>query len=148
MVRELARFGGAPFEGYLRSRLTPAAAKRVTITGEVPRRELLRHYRDSDLLVLPSILPEGFGIPIVEAACCGLPTVATRRGGIPEVIVDGETGRLVKAGDTAGLRAAIADLLKDDAQRRRMGQAARARALELFTWSQIVEQLRHIYKVI
>jgi glycosyltransferase involved in cell wall biosynthesis len=148
MVRELARFGGAPFEGYLRSRLTPAAAKRVTITGEVPRRELLRHYRDSDLLVLPSILPEGFGIPIVEAACCGLPTVATRRGGIPEVIVDGETGRLVKAGDTAGLRAAIADLLKDDAQRRRMGQAARARALELFTWSQIVEQLRHIYKII
>jgi glycosyltransferase involved in cell wall biosynthesis len=148
MVRELARFGGAPFEGYLRSRLTPAAAKRVTITGEVPRRELLRHYRDSDLLVLPSILPEGFGIPIVEAACCGVPTVATRRGGIPEVIVDGETGRLVKAGETAGLRAAIADLLKDDAQRRRMGQAARARALELFTWSQIVEQLRHIYKVI
>jgi glycosyltransferase involved in cell wall biosynthesis len=148
MVRELARFGGAPFDGYLRSRLTPAAAKRVTITGEIPREELLRHYRDSDLLVLPSILPEGFGIPIVEAACCGLPTVATRRGGIPEVIVDGETGRLVEAGDTAGLRAAIADLLKDDAQRLRMGRAARARALELFTWSKIAKQLRHIYHVI
>jgi glycosyltransferase involved in cell wall biosynthesis len=96
---------------------------------------------------LPSILPEGFGIPIVEAACWGLPTVATRRGGIPEVIVDGETGRLVEAGDPAGLRAALADLLKDDAQRRRMGQAARARALELFTWSHIVEQLRHVYEV-
>jgi glycosyltransferase involved in cell wall biosynthesis len=148
MVRELARFGGARFEGYLRSRLTPAATKRVTITGEVPRNELIRHYRDSDLLVLPSILPEGFGIPIVEAACCGLPTVATRRGGIPEVIVDGETGRLVEAGDAAGLRAAIADLLKDDAQRRRMGQAAHARTLQLFTWSRIVEQLRHIYEVI
>ena len=147
MVRELAKFGGARFDGYLRSGLTPAAAKRVTITGEVPRKELLRHYRDSDLLVLPSILPEGFGIPIVEAACWGLPTVATRRGGIPEVIVDGETGRLVEAGDTVGLRAAIADLLNDDVQRRRMGQAARARALELFSWSRIVEQLRHVYKV-
>ena len=147
MVRELAKFGGARFDGYLRGRLTPAAAKRVTITGEVPRKELLRHYRDSDLLVLPSILPEGFGIPIVEAACWGLPTVATRRGGIPEVIVDGETGRLVEAGDTVGLRAAIADLLNDDVQRRRMGQAARSRALELFSWSRIVEQLRHVYKV-
>ena len=148
MVRELARFGGAPFEGYLRSRLTPAAAKRVTITGEVPRKELLGLYRDSDLLVLPSILPEGFGIPIVEAACCGVPTVATSRGGIPEVIVDGETGRLVTAGDAAELRTAIADLLKDDAARRRMGQAARARALELFTWDHIVEQLRRVYKAI
>ena len=131
MVRELAKFGGARFDGYIRSRLTPAAAKRVTITGEVPRKELLRHYRDSDLLVLPSILPEGFGVPIIEAACWGLPTVATRRGGIPEVIVDGETGRLVEAGDPTGLRAALAHLLKDDAQRRRMGQAARARTLEL-----------------
>jgi glycosyltransferase involved in cell wall biosynthesis len=148
MVRELSRFGGAPLEGYLRSQLTPAAAKRVTITGEVPRKELLRHYRDSDLLVLPSILPEGFGIPIVEAACCGVPTIATSRGGIPEVVIDGETGRLVAAGDAAELRTTIADLLKNDAERRRMGQAARARALELFTWDQIVEQLRRVYKAI
>jgi glycosyltransferase involved in cell wall biosynthesis len=145
MVRELASFAGASFEGYLRRRLTPAAAKRVTITGEVSRKELLRHYRNADLLVLPSILPEGFGMPIVEAACCGLPTVATRRGGIPEVIVDGETGCLVNVGDTAGLGAAIADMLKDDARRCRMGQAARARALQLFTWRQIVKQLCHLY---
>jgi glycosyltransferase involved in cell wall biosynthesis len=129
MVKELeATFGGASFENYLRGRLTPAAAKRVTITGEISRTELLARYRDSDLLVLPSILPEGFGIPVVEAACWGLPTVATRRGGLPEVIVDGQTGSLVEAGDTAGLCAAIADLLKDDIRRRRMGHAARARA--------------------
>ena len=146
MVRELAKFGGARFDRYLRSRLTPAAAKRVTITGEVPRRELLHHYRDSDLLVLPSILPEGFGIPIVEAACWEIPTVATRRGGMPEVIVNGETGCLVEAGDAAGLRAAMANLLKDDARRRKMGQAARARTLELFTWSKIAKQLRDVYE--
>jgi len=146
MVKELeATFGGASFENYLRGRLTPAAAKRVTITGEIPRTELLARYRHSDLLVLPSILPEGFGIPVVEAAYWGLPTVATCRGGLPEVIVDGQTGSLVEAGDTAGLRAAIADLLKDDARRRRMGQAARARVLELFTWESVVEQLQLVY---
>jgi glycosyltransferase involved in cell wall biosynthesis len=148
MVRELsAKFGGMAYEKYLRNHLTPAAAERVTITGAVSRTELLCRYRDSDLLVLPSILPEGFGIPIIEAASWGLPTVATRRGGIPEVIVDGETGCLVEAGDTAGLRAAIADLVRDDVRRRRMGQAARARALEFFTWGQIVEQLEHVYEI-
>ena len=146
MVKELeAKFGGASFEKCLRSHLTPAAAKRVTITGEISRTELLARYRDSDLLVLPSILPEGFGIPIVEAAYWGVPAVATRRGGLPEVIVDGQTGSLVEAGDTAGLGAAIADLLKDDARRRRMGQAARARTLELFTWDSTVHQLRRVY---
>jgi Glycosyl transferases group 1 len=61
-----------------------------------------------------------------------MPTVATRRGGIPEVIVDGKTGRLVEAADVAGLRAAIADLLKNDVQRHKMGQAARER-VKLFT---------------
>jgi glycosyltransferase involved in cell wall biosynthesis len=147
MVKELAKFGGDSFDNYLRSRLTPAAAERVTITGEVPRTELLRHYRDSDLFVLPSIYPEGFGVPIVEAACWGLPTVATRRGGIPEVIVDGETGRLVEAGDAAGLRAAIADLLKNDARRHRMGQAARER-VKLFTYERAVEHLRQLYEEI
>jgi glycosyltransferase involved in cell wall biosynthesis len=145
MVRELAKFAGAPFEGYLRSHLSPAAARRVTFIGEVPRTDLLRRYRDFDLLVLPSIYPEGFGIPLVEAAFSGLPAVATRRGGMPEIVVDGETGRLVEAGDIAGLRTAIADLLKDDVRRRRMGQAARARALELFTWSRIVAQLQCVY---
>jgi glycosyltransferase involved in cell wall biosynthesis len=63
MMRELAKFGGERFDGYRRSRLTQAAATRVTITGEVRRKELLRHYRDSDVLVLPSILPEGSAYP-------------------------------------------------------------------------------------
>jgi glycosyltransferase involved in cell wall biosynthesis len=73
MVRELAKFQGAPIERYLRSRLTPAAAKRVTITGAVLRTELLGRYRDFDLSVLPSIYPEGFGTPIVEGSAAGCP---------------------------------------------------------------------------
>jgi len=147
MVRELARFRGTSFEDYLRDLLTPAAAARIKMLGHVPRTELLKYYRDSDLFVLPSIWPEGFGLPIVEAACWGLPTVATRRGGIPEVIVDGETGQLVEAGDVAGLRAAIANLLKDDALRYKMGQAARER-VQLFTWKRAVEHLQQLYEKI
>jgi glycosyltransferase involved in cell wall biosynthesis len=107
----------------------------------------LRYYREADLFVLPSIYPEGFGVPIIEAACWGVPTVATRRGGIPEVVVDGETGRLVEAGDAAGLRAAIVDLLKNDAQRHRMGQAASER-VKLFTYERAIEHLQHLYEEI
>lgn len=145
MVKRLRKFGGASFDEYLRRCLTPAAAERVIFTGEIPRTELLRYYRESDLFVLPSIYPEGFGVPIMEAASWGLPAVATRRGGIPEVIIDGETGRLVEAGDASGLRAALLDMLKNDAQRHRMGQAARER-VTLFTWERAVEQLRHLYE--
>jgi glycosyltransferase involved in cell wall biosynthesis len=147
MVKGLARFGGTSFDQYLRSLLAPAASERVRLTGEISRTELLGHYRDSDLFVLPSIYPEGFGVPIMEAACWGLPTVATRRGGIPEVIVDGETGRLVEAGDASGLRAAIADMLTNDAKRHEMGRAARER-VKLFTWERAVAQLRHLYEEI
>jgi glycosyltransferase involved in cell wall biosynthesis len=93
--------------------------------------------------VLSSIYPKGLGVPIMEAACWGLPTVATCRGGIPEVIVDGETGRLVEAGDAAGLRAAIADMLNNDAQRHRIGQAAR-KCARLFTWDRAVEHLQRL----
>jgi glycosyltransferase involved in cell wall biosynthesis len=147
IVRELAKFGGTSYEEYLRGLLTSTAARRVKILGEVPRPELLRHYRESDLLVLPSIYPEGFGVPIMEAACWGLPAVATRRGGVPEVIVDGKTGLLVEAGDTTGLRAAIAELLTNDVQRHRMGQAARER-VKFFTWERAIRQLHQLYKEI
>lgn len=145
MVKELMKFAGTSFDEYLCRLLTPAAAERVTFTGEIPRAELLRQYRDSDLFVLPAVYPEGFGVPIMEAACWGLPAVATRRGGIPEVIVDGETGRLVEAGDPSGLRAAIADMLTNVAQRHKMGEAARER-VKLFTWERAVAQLSHLYQ--
>ena len=144
-VRDLARFAGSPYVDHLRARQSPNAAARTTIAGEVSREELLRHYRQADLLVLPSVYQEGFGIPIVEAAAFGLPTVATRRGGIPEVVVDGETGLLVEAGNPDALRSAIVALLMDDTKRRGMGSAARQRTLDRFTWDRVAASLGSVY---
>lgn len=100
----------------------------------------------SDMLVCPSRWQEAFGLVIAEAAACGLPVVATDRGGIPEVVSDGETGVLVPAANPAALCDRIVALLDDEALRMRMGQAARERALRLFSLDKQVEQTVHLYQ--
>jgi glycosyltransferase involved in cell wall biosynthesis len=82
---------------------------------------LMRHL---DVLVLPSY-QEPFGTVLAEAMAVGVPVVATRVGGLPEVVDDGVTGRLTTPGDPDALAAAVLDVL---AHRDRMGAAARERA--------------------
>jgi glycosyltransferase involved in cell wall biosynthesis len=90
----------------------------------------------ADVIVLPStVLPgwdEGFGRVLVEAALCGKVVVATRTGGIPEVVREGETGLLVPAGDPRALANALCLLLQDPGLRRRMGLAGFRDAKERF----------------
>jgi glycosyltransferase involved in cell wall biosynthesis len=84
-----------------------------------------------DVVCVPSH-SEPYGTVAAEAAARGVPVVATRVGGLREVVVDGETGSLVRPGDPAALAAAIAPFLDDRALRARVGAAARARALQRF----------------
>ena len=107
---------------------------------------LIGLYQGADLLAFPSVWHEPFGIPIVEAMACGLPVVATRGGGVPEIIEDGETGILVERGDAAALAQGIIRLLGDDALRARMGRAGRRRAVERFSWETVAENLLACYE--
>jgi len=84
------------------------------------------------------------GLVLLEAAASGVPSVATRHGGIPEVVVDGETGRLCAERDAEALADALVGLLRDDQLRRRLGQAARERAqrkFDLGCQSAVLEEL-------
>jgi glycosyltransferase involved in cell wall biosynthesis len=101
-------------------------------------------YRDATLLVLPS-RSEGFGRTLVEAALVGRAVVASRVGGIPEVVVDGETGLLVPADDPPALAEALLLLLGDPALRRRLAASARTRALASFTIRRHVEAVQDVY---
>lgn len=88
---------------------------------------------------------ESFCLSILEAMFFGCPSVATRVGGIPEVMQDGESGLLAPAGDALSLAAAVQDLIDDPERRRKLGEAARLRAREHFSADAIVPQYENLY---
>jgi phosphatidylinositol alpha-1,6-mannosyltransferase len=115
----------------------------VRFLGALSDEALIKCYHACDLLVLPALDvrgdAEGFGIVLLEAAAAGKPVVATRAGGIPDAVEHGESGILVRAGDYSQMTRAIISLVIDEPARSAMGERARRRAREKFSWSRIVE---------
>ena len=99
----------------------------------------------ADLLLMPSKL-DAFGRAALEAAACRVPTVATRQGGVPELITDGVNGRLLPVGDVDGMAAAAVSLLQDEAELQRMAGAARADAQERFCTTRIIPRYEAFYR--
>src|SRR3982750_1883249 len=97
-----------------------------TFVGKQPR--IVDYLSVADVLLLPSE-QESFGLAALEAMACEVPVVASRVGGIPEVITDGETGCLSEVGDVEKMSADAALLLKDETLRREMGLRARQSAV-------------------
>ena len=120
-------------------------AEQTVFLGWVANSELPAYYRASAVSVLPS-LEEGFGIPAAEAMGCKVPVVASDAGGLPEVVEDGVTGRIVPKGDAGALCEAIGSLLADDGLRTRMGDAALARARRLFDWDIAAQRFEALYE--
>ncbi|PKQ36685.1 MAG: group 1 glycosyl transferase [Actinobacteria bacterium HGW-Actinobacteria-1] len=105
---------------------------------------VVRYLRAADL-ALHMAHGETFGLSIVEAQACGLPVVASAVGGIPETIVDGETGVLVPEGDDVVLADTVASLARDDARRMRMGVAASLHAKAHFGLERMVDGYLAMY---
>ncbi|MGE0799728.1 MAG: glycosyltransferase [Lautropia sp.] len=112
-------------------------------TGWLPRDEVQRYIASADVLVMPSRW-EGFGLTALEAMRAGKPVIASRVGGLPEIVVDGVTGRLVAVDDRPGLTAAMASM--SDEAVRRMGEAARARFLTAFPVDRMNRSLLALYR--
>jgi glycosyltransferase involved in cell wall biosynthesis len=116
-------------------------------------------YSGAELFVCPSIY-EPFGIINLEAMACGTPVVASAVGGIPEVVVHGETGSLVPVEQMTespfepmqaekfarDLADAINELMRDEPRRRKMGEAARRRVEEHFSWTTIARRVADLYR--
>lgn len=98
----------------------------------------------ADLFLLPSQF-ESFGLSALEAMACGVAVVATNAGGIPEVVVDNKTGKLVPVGDPAALARASIELLNDPKRLKEMGIAARERAMTEFRIENIIPQYTDYY---
>jgi glycosyltransferase involved in cell wall biosynthesis len=106
--------------------------------GFVQHGELQQLYARSAVVACPS-RREGFGVACLEAMAHGRPVVATRVGGLLDLVIDGETGILVPPRDPAALRAALERLLADPDLRRRLGAAGRDRARTHFSWEKVTE---------
>ncbi|WKB54323.1 glycosyltransferase [Eleftheria terrae] len=137
-------FGQGPEEDAIR-RLAANAGwqQRVVFAGF--RRDLERVLPALDLVVHPAEM-EGLGVSLLQAAACEVPIVATRAGGIPEIVLPGQTGLLIEPGDAAALAAAVNRLLDNPAERQDFGRAGRALALREFSVQAMARGNRTVYQ--
>jgi glycosyltransferase involved in cell wall biosynthesis len=117
----------------------------VRFEGFLSEEDKLAAFTAADVFVLPSEW-EAYGLVLMEAQACGTPCVVADRGGPREVIAPGETGLVVPFGDEERWREALLDLLTDDGRRERMGRSARERAMSVFRWSGIIDQVEQVYR--
>jgi L-malate glycosyltransferase len=115
----------------------------ITFIGTIPMVE--EALVGADLFLLTSET-ESFGLAVLEAMACGVPVVATHTGGLPEVVVEGETGFLRPVGDVDAMAAAALAILADDDLARRLAVAGRARAVSEFSQEKMVALYRSLYE--
>jgi glycosyltransferase involved in cell wall biosynthesis len=131
--------GAGPLEAELRA----AAPENVRFLGRVaPVQETLEEHA---IVVVPS-LGEGFGMVALEAMERGRPVIASAVGGLPELVLDGETGLVVPPGDAEALAAAIVRLARDPALAQRLGEAGRRRAVAEFSEERCIERTAELYR--
>ncbi len=117
--------------------------RHCTFVGKQPR--IVDYLSASDVLLLPSE-QESFGLAALEAMACEVPVVASRVGGVPEVVDDGVTGYLSAVGDVEKMSEDAARLLSDEGARREMGRRARESALARYSTEQIIPRYVEFYE--
>lgn len=131
--------GGGPLLDAMRDRVAERGlSERIELPGPIPRDTVPDALRDLDVLVNCSVM-ESYGVVILEAAACGIPSVVTDVGGVHEVCVADETCLLVPPGDVGALARALDRLIRDAALRERMGAAGRALAERVGSWDHTVD---------
>jgi alpha-maltose-1-phosphate synthase len=117
----------------------------IWLSGMLSKREVIQLLSHSTLFACPSVY-EPLGIVNLEAMACGTAVVASKVGGIPEVVADGETGLLVPPDDPDALAESINALTRDRDRAKAMGVAGRERAQSQFDWGKIAQQTAELYE--
>jgi len=116
----------------------------VEFLGYVPDRDLPELYRSSDLLILPSITGESFGITLLEAMASGLPVIGTNVGGVPEIIRG--CGKIVEPNRPGQLSRAVLDMLSNPEKMRDLGKKGRERVERLYSWDVVGGKILCVYE--
>jgi glycosyltransferase involved in cell wall biosynthesis len=136
---KLTIVGDGPRRGWLKERAAQLGlGERIAFVGWLEREQLPEVFAEANLFVYPS-RHEGMPNALLEAMASGLPAVATQIAGNEELVVEGETGRLVPVEDAQSLRAALAGMLEDGEKRKRMGAAGRLRVERDYGWQRVAE---------
>lgn len=145
-VQGLSKFyNGNSYLSYLQ-RLIPRSLKnKIIFHDAVSRDKIVNYYLEADVLINPSYY-ETFGMSLVEAMSLQVPVIASKVGGMTEVIGDSDAGLLVESGNIDELAQAIASLLNDKDRNVKMGLNGRKRAEEMFSWDKIASDLMENYK--
>jgi glycogen synthase len=147
-MRETAHLvvvGDGPLRAVVKAAVQRSPVReRITMRGFVPHAEVPQVLASLDVLALPSVYEE-MGSVLVEAMASGLPVVASRVGGIPAVVQDGETGLLVPPLDVTALAAALDELVADPHRRELMCRAARQRATG-YGWPDLARRVAAVYR--
>lgn len=149
---ELVVVGEGPREDAIRRAAREAGVEdRVHLTGYVDDEELSRRYRECDIFVLPAVRDrkgdtEGLGVVLVEALRFARPVVASRIGGIPDIVEDGRTGWLVPSGDPAALARTLLERAARPEETRRIAREGREIVAERFSWDGILDSLEASYR--
>jgi glycosyltransferase involved in cell wall biosynthesis len=134
------------YQSWLQARVRSLGLEQqVRFVGGLAHAELVSTYQHADLLVNPS-LSESFGITVVEAMACGVPTVATKVGGMLETVVHGQTGLLVEPEQPEPLAQAMIDILADRERAASQGAAGRQRAEAQFSWAARGRRMAEVYR--
>jgi glycosyltransferase involved in cell wall biosynthesis len=119
---------------------------RTFFTGAIPFPELPEYYNAADVVVLPSLAVESFGIVLIEAMACRKPVIASDLPGVRSVVVDSQDGFLVPPNDPAALAFRIQQLIDDPQLRDKMGALGRAKIEDRYAWPKIIPRLVRMYE--
>jgi len=143
--------GEGEWEPVIRKAIRQAGVEeQVRLTGYVSSGALARLYRGADLFVLPAVVDrkgdtEGLGVVLLEAMRQGRPVLASRVGGIPDIVADERSGWLVPPGDPDALAEAILRAAADPDRTRAVAREGRRRAAEDFSWERVLDGLEDAY---
>jgi glycosyltransferase involved in cell wall biosynthesis len=143
---ELMSACGGNYLQSLQERVNRSMPQNVSFVGQLSRTQTAEEMRNATILVQPSLY-DLLPLPVIEGMMTGIPIVASQVGGLSEVILDGETGLLVKAGDSVKLAEALMMLLDSPSKGHTLGAAGHARAVYEFSWEATVDRLGLCYQM-
>ncbi|NJR47787.1 MAG: glycosyltransferase family 4 protein [Hyellaceae cyanobacterium CSU_1_1] len=146
-VQALKDFYSIDYLEHIKSKIPAHLTSQVIFTGSLRQPELLPYYQQADIVINPS-LSEAFGMSLVEAMATETPVIATKIGGMPEIVDDQVTGLLVEPANPQELADAAVQLISNPERARKMGTAGRKKVKQHYTWAKIAESLVNTYAAI